>query len=116
MDPARSLNGESAADPRATLAWWHFDAPEGELTLDIHVQPGASKTAFAGTHGERLKVRIAARPVEGEANRELAGFLARYLEVPQRSVTIVRGLTGRSKTVRISGVADVAARRVLAEG
>jgi len=73
------------------------------LILDLHVQPGASRTEFAGRHGERIKVRVAARAVDGAANQALIEFLADHYGVPRRSVRIISGLRSRQKRVEIQG-------------
>ena len=89
---------------------WRRDEP-GAIILTLHVQPGAKRSEVAGTHGEgtqmRLKIRLAAPPVDGKANAELMRFLADAFEVPLRNVTLLRGETSRQKTVRI----DAPARR-----
>ena len=71
------------------------------LTFALHVQPGAKRSEFAGTHGDALKIRLAAPPVEGKANAELIRFLAEAFGVPQRNVVLVRGETSRAKVVRV---------------
>ena len=71
------------------------------MILDLHVQPGASRTEFAGKHGERLKVRLQARAVEGQANEALIEFLAAHFRVPRRNVRILSGLKSRQKRVEI---------------
>ena len=71
------------------------------MILDLHVQPGASRTEFAGKHGERLKVRLAARAVDGKANEALIEFLAAHYRVPRRNVRIASGLKSRQKRVII---------------
>ena len=71
------------------------------MTLELHVQPGASRTEFAGKHGERIKVRLAARAQDGKANEALIEFLARHYGVPKRSVRITAGLKSRQKRVVI---------------
>jgi uncharacterized protein len=76
------------------------------LILDLYVQPGAKRSEFAGQHGERIKLRLAAPPVEGKANAALIEFLAEYFGVPRRNVTIVSGLKSRSKRVAIEGVPE----------
>jgi uncharacterized protein (TIGR00251 family) len=65
------------------------------------VQPGASRTEFAGKHGERIKVRLAARAQDGKANEALIEFLAQHYGVPKRSVRITAGLKSRQKRVVI---------------
>ena len=71
------------------------------MILDLHVQPGASRTEFAGRHGERIKVRLAARAVDGKANEALIEFLADHYGVPRRNVRIASGLKSRHKRVVI---------------
>ena len=74
------------------------------MILDLHVQPGASRSEFAGRHGDRIKVRLAARAVDGKANKALVGFLAAHFGVPRRNVRIAAGLKSRQKRVVIEGV------------
>ena len=76
------------------------------MILDLHVQPGASRSEFAGRHGDRIKVRLAARAVDGKANEALAGFLAAHFGVPRRNVRIAAGLKSRRKRVVIEGVKE----------
>jgi len=74
------------------------------VILDVHVQPGAKRSEFAGRHGERVKIRLAAPPVDGRANEALIEFLAAHYGVPKRSVTIASGLRSRRKRVVIDGL------------
>jgi uncharacterized protein (TIGR00251 family) len=67
------------------------------------VQPGASRTAVAGLHGDALKIRLAARPVQGAANAELVRFLAAVFGVAKRDVTIEAGEASRRKRVAVRG-------------
>ncbi len=87
-----------------TAVPWRRD-DDGALVLALHVQPGARRTEVAGTHGDgaqmRLKIRLAAPPVDGKANAELLRFLADAFGVPARAVVLVRGETARQKIVRI---------------
>ncbi len=71
------------------------------MILELHVQPGASRTEFAGKHGERMKVRLQARAVDGKANDALIEFLADHYKVPKRNVRITAGLRSRQKRVQI---------------
>ena len=71
------------------------------LVLSLHVQPGAKRTEVAGRHGDALKVRLAAPPVEGKANAELTRFLADAFAVPRGAVVLLRGETARDKVVRV---------------
>ena len=73
------------------------------MILELHVQPGAARTGVAGLHGERLKIRLAARAVEGAANLALVEFLAAALGAAKRDVTIEAGETSRRKRVSVRG-------------
>jgi uncharacterized protein (TIGR00251 family) len=82
---------------------WCRQDGEGWL-LAIRVQPNASVSAVVGEYADQLKVRLAAPPVDGKANAELVRFLAKALGVPRASVSVARGQSSRSKTVRIAHV------------
>lgn len=88
----------------ADVAWRRVGA-DGSITLTIHAQPGAKRTEVAGVHSAALKIRLAAPAVEGQANDALVAFLAESFGVPRRNVTLVRGETGRRKTLRIASPA-----------
>ncbi|MEH6800246.1 MAG: DUF167 family protein [Halopseudomonas sabulinigri] len=70
--------------------------------LDCHQQPGASRIGFAGLHGDRLKIRISAPPVDDKANSMLLAFLAKAFGVSKQQVMLVSGQTGRQKPVAIT--------------
>lgn len=72
--------------------------------IDLHVQPGAKTTQAVGEHGGRLKLKIAAPPVDNKANAHLLAWLATRLGVPRASVSLVRGDASRQKTVAVRGV------------
>ena len=91
---------------------WLREAPGGVI-LEILVQPRASRTRVVGEHDGRLKVQLAAPPVDGEANAALVDFLAGELGARRSDVTIERGDTGRRKTVRVAGLTVAAVRAVL---
>ncbi|MCB1864113.1 MAG: YggU family protein [Chromatiales bacterium] len=75
--------------------------------LELHVVPGARKTAVTGLHGGRLKLAIASPPVDGRANAEVVRYLAELFGVAPRNVVLARGLRGRQKTVRVSAVQEL---------
>jgi uncharacterized protein (TIGR00251 family) len=72
--------------------------------LDVLVSPRASRDRIMGVHDERLKIQLAAPPVEGKANEALVRFLAETLGVSRAQVDIVGGPANKRKTVRLSGV------------
>lgn len=84
----------------------------GGCTLRVRVVPRAGRTALAGTRGDALVVRLAAAPVDGEANAALVTFLATTLGLPRRQVTLVAGDRGRDKRLEVDGLdaATVASR------
>ena len=75
-----------------------------ELILELHVQPRAAKDEIVGYHGDRLKVRITAPPVDGKANDCLIAFLSERLGVPKARVVLEAGSTSRQKRVRVLGM------------
>ncbi|MGA8891116.1 MAG: DUF167 family protein [Anaeromyxobacteraceae bacterium] len=91
---------------------WIREVPGG-VVLEILVQPRASRTRVVGEHDGRLKIQLAAPPVDGEANAALVEFLAEALAVRRSDVSIERGDAGRRKAVRVSGATLPAARAAL---
>ena len=74
----------------------------GGWTIAVHVQPGAKRASVAGLHGERLKLRIAAPPIEGRANAAVIAFVAERLGVPRAQVSIARGERSRDKVIAVA--------------
>ncbi len=83
------------------------------VEITVRVQPRASRSGIVGPHGDALKVRVAAPPVEGAANRELVRLLAKALGVPRGAVAIVKGEGSRTKVLRVEGVTAPEARERL---
>ena len=76
----------------------------GGSVLRVRVRPGASRPGVAGLHGDALALRVAARPVEGAANRAVLGLVAAALDVAPSSLELVSGTRGRDKRVRVRGL------------
>ena len=87
-----------------------FNERGGGVTFAVRVHPRASRTEVAGVQGDALKIRLAAPPVDGEANDECVRFLARALGVARSSVAIVAGRTSRNKRIRVDGLTGAEAR------
>lgn len=81
------------------MAFYHWHGED--LVLDCHLQPGAKRAEFAGQHGERLKIRISAPPVDGKANYALIRFLADAFAVSRQQVSLLSGQSSRQKRVLI---------------
>jgi hypothetical protein len=88
----------------------------GGAVLELLVQPRASRTRVVGEHDGRLKIQLAAPPVDGEANAALLAFLADALRVKRGDLALLAGETGRRKRVRVSGVGAAAAAAALLGG
>jgi len=84
------------------------------LSLTLHVQPGAKRTEISGLHGEALKIRLAAPPIEGRANEALLRFVADTFDVPLRQVELRQGGQSRHKVVLVTG-SNVAPESLLIE-
>ena len=92
--------------------WLHSNG--GSLFLTLHVQPGAKKTEVAGEHGDALKIRLAAPPVDGKANAALLAFIAERLGVSKNTVTLKSGQTSRRKVVEVEGASAEVVRLLAA--
>ena len=88
-------------------------ASAGGTRVAIHVQPRAARSETAGLHGDALKVRLAAPPVDGAANEALVRFLAETLGVSRGAVTLVAGAASRRKVVQVAGLAPLEVARRL---
>lgn len=85
-------------------------ADPSEVLIDLKVVPGARRDAVVGRLGERLKVRVAAAPEDGKANKAVCALLAAELGVRERDVQIAKGHASPEKTVRVAGVGVEAIR------
>jgi hypothetical protein len=88
----------------------------GNVIVTVHVQPGARRSEVVGPHGDALKVRVAAPPVDGKANRAVAALLADVLGVPRGAVELVAGAGQRRKRLRVRGVTLEHAGTQLSQG
>lgn len=80
-------------------------AADGGVELLVLVQPRASRTKVVGEHDGRLKIALAAPPVDGEANAALIEFVSDALDVRKADVRLVDGETSRRKRLIVQGVA-----------
>jgi uncharacterized protein (TIGR00251 family) len=87
----------------STPIYLSADGDEGAL-LRVRASPGAKKNAIEGAHGEALRIRVAAPPVDGKANQALVAFLAKTLALPKRSISLRKGEKSRDKIFAIAGL------------
>lgn len=86
---------------------------EGGVELLVLVQPRASRSKVAGEHDGRLKVQLAAPPVDGEANAALIDLLAGLLSVRKSAIALLDGQTGRRKRLKVAGLDAAAVEAVM---
>lgn len=84
------------------MNWYHYD-DSGDLVLKLYVQPGAKTTQVTGLHGDALKIKLAALPIDDKANEHLEKFLADRFKVPINKIKIKQGNKSRLKLLLIQG-------------
>ena len=83
------------------------------MKIALKVTPGARKNEILGWEedypqiGRVLRVKIAAPPVEGKANKEIVSFMAKTLGIPKFAVELLHGSTGRIKLIQVPDEADL---------
>jgi len=87
------------------VTWFREDS--NGVTFAVRVVPRASRSEVAGLHDGTLRVRVAAPPVEGAANRELVKFLAKRFKVSPAAITLVSGTSSKNKVIRIANPGPV---------
>jgi hypothetical protein len=75
--------------------------PQAILRLQVQVMPNAKRTEVAGMHGDAIKIRLQAQPIEGKANDALIRFVADALNLPKTAVSVSHGQTSRRKLLEI---------------
>jgi len=81
-----------------------FQAGRGGVFISLRIQPGSSRKEISGIHGEALKIKLFAPPVEGAANKALIAFLSKALGIKKTSMSIASGERSKDKRVFIEGV------------
>ena len=82
------------------MSW--FEDRGDYILLNIRAVPRSAQDRIQGIHGDALKIRIQAPPVEGKANAYLVRFLSKQWNIPRGCIEILSGETGRNKRLRIS--------------
>jgi uncharacterized protein (TIGR00251 family) len=88
------------------MARWNgcYDIERDAVVLHVHVQPSAGRTAVVGRHGDAVKMRVAAPPVEDRANAAVTELLAELFGIKASAVELVSGGSSRMKRFRLRGV------------
>lgn len=73
------------------------------VSLAVRIQPGSSQSCLVGVSDDRLKIKLKAQAIEGQANKALVEFLSGYFKLPKSCISIASGELSRNKTVTISG-------------
>lgn len=92
-----------------------FEVSDGAITLRLHVQPGAGRTAVVGRHGDALKVRVAAPPEGGRANEAVLALVAATFGVGADQVELTSGQSSRAKRIKVRGLEVDDVTRLLEE-
>ena len=75
-----------------------------DVVVAVHVQPRAGRTAVVGRHGDALKLRVAAPPLDDRANDATVALVAELFDVPASAVQLDAGARSRVKRLRVSGI------------
>jgi uncharacterized protein len=89
-------------EPRAPRPY--VELSKGGVRLRLRIQSRAARTELVGLHGDAIRIRVSAPPVDGAANEALLKFLADKLSVPLGAVRLTAGETSRSKVVTVTGI------------
>ncbi len=81
-----------------------YEAKRDGIILRVHLQPRAKRNEIVGIHGDSIKIRLKAPPVDGKANEEARRFLAKVLGIKRQQVILRAGTTSRSKSFLIKDV------------
>lgn len=77
---------------------------QSQAKINVQVSPNARHNEVVGFESDILKVKIAAPPLQGKANKELIKFLSQTIKISRGSITIERGLTSKKKVIAIVGL------------
>lgn len=69
------------------------------FVIKIHIVPNSSKTQIVGQHGDKLKIKIKAPPVDGKANEEIIQFFCKKFGLKKNQAELVTGHTSKSKNI-----------------
>lgn len=90
-----------------------IESVRGGVRLHLFIQPKSSKNEVVGPHNGELKIKITAPPIDGRANEGLIEFLSDLFEVPKRNIQLIKGDSGRHKTVDVLDIDLEMAKKIL---
>jgi hypothetical protein len=90
------------------------ELPNKSLSLNVYVQPRASRNRLAGMHGKAVKLCITAPPVDDKANTAVLAYLAKLFGLPKAALQIKTGRQARNKQIIITKISMAQARQTLA--
>lgn len=89
-----------------------IESIKGGVRVHLFIQPKSSKNEVVGPHNGEIKIKITAPPIDGRANEGLIEFLSDHFDIPKRNVLLVKGDTGRHKTIDLIGVEETTAKNL----
>jgi uncharacterized protein (TIGR00251 family) len=110
----RSGGGRSPVAPAGRPGNERPGSESASVRFHVKVTPRASKNEIIGWDEQgTLRIRIKAAPIEGQANAELTGWLAKLVGVPKSAVRVLHGASGRLKRIEITGITEAALKGAL---
>ena len=76
------------------------------ITFKVFIQSRSSKNTIVGLHGDTIKIKLTAPPVDNAANKMCVQYLAKQLKVPKSSIEIISGHSSRTKLLRVRYMGD----------
>jgi hypothetical protein len=83
------------------------NANETQAKIAVQISPGASKNEINGMLNDVLRIKIAAPPEKGKANKELIDYLSHLLDIRKDRLDIVKGHTSKNKLISVDGLSKV---------
>lgn len=94
----------------------YFKEYKGGILIEIHCQPRASRSEFAGLYGDAVKLRLKAPPVDGKANEEAINVISKAFGVPKKHIMLKAGQSSRKKTFFIEGIGLDDVKKLIEKG
>lgn len=79
------------------------ETPQGAVLM-VMAAPRSSKTEIVEIQQDRVKIKVKAPPVDGEANSALVEYLSKIFKIPKKSVILEKGQSGKQKSFLLVGL------------